>query len=49
MKNNLKITESGQITFMDKIIALIIPKDGSIFNSKGLSSKECSTPSPTKK
>ncbi len=46
MKNDLKITESGQIIFMDKVIALIIPKKGSIFNSKRLSSNDRTIPSP---
>ncbi len=32
--------QNNQVTFMDKVIALIIPKDGSIFTSKELSSNE---------
>ena len=43
MKDNNQLAtniEKGQITFMDKVIALIIPKEGSIFNSKELSSNE---------
>ena len=32
--------QKNQITFMDKVIALIIPKEVSIFNSKEPSLKE---------
>ena len=32
--------QNNQITFMDKVIALIIPKDGSNFTSKELSNTD---------